>query len=98
EELGGDEGARTAAEAGARMRGRADVPHAVDRRPMWGTPEEVLVEREGAAVRVAVHEVHIRRPEVCRREDGARENRRLEVRGVLRDSRLDAVCVPLPQV
>src|SRR5690348_1683809 len=59
-----DEGAAAAAEAGPRPRARADVPQTVDRRAVAGAlreraPEEVLVEAERAAVRIAAHEVDV---------------------------------------
>src|SRR5205823_5468845 len=98
EQLGCDERAGAAAEARARVGGRADVPYALDGCLVRGAPEEVLVECEGAAVRVALHEVHVRRPQVGRREDCAREDRRLEIRDVLREALLDAVRIALPQV
>src|SRR5262249_43198363 len=69
EELLRDERSRARSEARAWMCAGADVPQAVDRRAVAGAageraPQEVLVERERAAVRVAVHEVRVRGLEV----------------------------------
>src|SRR6185437_3150548 len=98
-----DEGARATAQAGARMGARADVPHAFDRCPVAGQlaerpPQEVLVERERAAVRVAVVEVDVRSLEIRRRQADTPEDRRLEVRDVARETRLDAIGVALAQL
>ena len=60
----------------------ADVPDLRDVRAMRCAPEEVLVERQRAAVGVAVHQVDVRRLQVGGRERRAREDRRLEVRDV----------------
>src|SRR3954453_21502401 len=98
EQQRGHERSGAAAEAWPGMRRRAHVPHARDRRPVRRAPEEVLVERERAAVRIALDEVHVRRPEVGGRQHSAREDRRLEIRDLLREARLDAVGVALPQL
>src|SRR5438876_69161 len=85
------------------MRAGADLPETLDRRGVAGarrerTPEEVLVERERAGVRVAMVEVDVRGLQVGGREDDALADRRLEVRHVARDPRLDPVGVTLAQL
>src|SRR5688572_5604836 len=78
------------AEARARMGARADVVQALHRgrvarqlgpRP----PDEVLVERAGAAVDVTADEVHIGRLEVGRREHHSLRERRVEVLDLARE-------------
>src|SRR5438034_7206498 len=80
----------------------ADVPEAVDRRAVTGArgerpPEEVLVERERARVRVAVMQVDVRRVEVGRAQHDALADCGLEVRHMLRDPGLDPVGVALAE-
>ena len=60
-------------------------------------PEEVLVERERAGVRIAALEVDVRRLQVRGRKHDALADRRLEVRDVVCDAPLDAVGVTLAQ-
>ena len=60
EQLSRHQRARAAAEPRAGVGRRADVPHVLDLRPVLRAPEEALVERERAAVRIAVHQVHVR--------------------------------------
>src|ERR1700745_3365679 len=86
-----------------RARARADVPQPLDRRRMAGAPrerppQEVLVERECAAVRVAVPQVHVHALEVVRPERHPLDDRRLEGRDVPHGPCLDAVCVALSRV
>ena len=102
EQLVRDEGARARAEPGPGMRRGADVVQPLDGRRVAGllgerAPEEVLVERERARVRIAAREVDVRRLEVGRREHDALEDRRLEVRRVAREPLDDAVRVALAQ-
>src|SRR5438128_6354324 len=80
------------------MRRRTDVPDALHGRPVWSTPEEVLVERQRPAVRVAADEVDVDAPEIGRRDRDAVDDRALEVRDVSRHARLDAVGVPFAQL
>src|SRR5205085_5031656 len=73
EELARDDRPRAGAEARAGPGARADLPEALDRRRVPGaaperSPEEVLVERERAAVRVSVPEVDVRSLQVVRAE------------------------------
>src|SRR3954451_782966 len=103
EEVVRDERSGSGAEAGPRPRARTDVEDTVDRCAMSRLrrkrpPEEVLVERERPAVRIAVCEVRIRRLEIGRGEDDPRADRALELRDVRRDPRLDAIRVPLAQL
>ncbi len=75
----------------------------LDRRRVAGSPrerppEEVLVERERAAVRVAVAEVDVQPLEVMWAEHHTLQYRRLEVRQVPREPLLDAVGVPLAKL
>jgi len=60
-------------------------------------PEKVLVERERAAVRVTVPEVHVQPFEIGGREHGTAQQARLEVRDVLLEPGLDPVRVALLQ-
>src|SRR4051812_41834235 len=85
------------------MRARADVPEPFDRRAMPGKtgarpPEEILVERAGAGVDVAAGHVRVESLDVRRRERDSVEDRRLEVRRVRRDPRLDTVGVAVTQL
>ena len=73
---------------------RRGVTRRLGKRP----PEEVLVEPEGAAVRVAVMQVHVCRLEVRRRNADALQQRRLEVRHVPREPRLNPVGVAFAQL
>src|SRR5215210_8470018 len=80
-----------------------DVPDTGNRRAMTGLraerpPEEVLVQRERAPVRVASDEVHVGRLEVCRGECRPSEDRGLEVRDMSCEPGLDPVGVALPQI
>src|SRR5262249_42051708 len=73
EQLPRDDRPGAGAEAGARPRARPDLPQPLDRRRVAGTaperaPEEVLVERERAAVRIAVTEIDVRPLQVVRTE------------------------------
>ena len=73
EQLRRDERARAGAEARTGPRARADVEQPLDRRRVPGAarerpPQEVLVERERAAVRVAVAQVDVLPLEVVRPE------------------------------
>src|SRR5207248_1757890 len=95
-----DERARAGSEAGPRPGARTDVPEPLDRRRVAGAareraPEEVLIERERTAVRIAVHEVDVHPLEVGRGENDAVQQARLEVRDVPREPCLDAVGVAL---
>jgi hypothetical protein len=98
-----DERPGTGAETRARPGARADLPEALDRGGVAGAaaerpPEEVLVERERAAVGIAVAEVDVRALQVVGTQRDALQDRRLEVRDVPRQTRLDPVGVPLPQL
>src|ERR671935_1992394 len=103
EELFGDERSRAGAQPRPGPCARTDVEEVADRgavarlcgkRP----PEEVLVDRERSAVRVAALEVAIGGLEVGRREDDAFEDRAFQVRCPLRETCLDPVRVALPQL
>ena len=61
-------------------------------------PEEVLVERERAAVGIAVPEVDVRPLQVVRAERDPLQDRRLEVGDVAREPCLDPVRVALTQL
>jgi hypothetical protein len=61
-------------------------------------PEQVLVERARAGVDVAADHVRERGLDVRRREHDATQDRRLEVRRVAGDARLDPVGVALAQL
>lgn len=94
--------AGAAAEAGARMRRGADVVEIADRGRVVAAvgerPEqEELVDRAGAAVRLAADEVDVERLEVGRRVGAARENRLGEAVDVAGENRLDPVGVRLAQ-
>ena len=85
------------------MRARADVPEALDRRPVAGRrgerpPEQVLVERAAARVDVAGDEVRVERLEVGGREGDALQRRRAEVLDRLAEPRDDPVGVRLAQL
>src|SRR5918996_456047 len=103
EELLRHERAGARAEARPRMGARADVVEPVDRgrvpRQLGArTPNEVLVERTGAAVDVAAHEVHVGRLEIGGREHDPLQEGRVEVLDLAREASLDAVGVALPQL
>jgi REP element-mobilizing transposase RayT len=73
EQLARDERARAGAESWARPRARTDVEQPPHRRRVTGVarerpPQEVLVERERSAVRVAVPQVDVRLLEIVRTE------------------------------
>src|SRR5581483_7688847 len=87
-----------AAEARARVRRGADVPHARHVGAVRSPPQEALVELERAAVRVAADEVDVRRLQVGRGEADALQDRALEVRYVPRDPGLDPVGVALAEL
>ena len=102
EQLLRDERAAAAAEPGPGMRRRADVPDALDRRPVarlrgerrqrkfWSSASEPPYGSPWTRLMFAS----------CRsagESDDAREDRRLEVRDVPREARLDAVGVALAQ-
>src|SRR5436190_3424865 len=98
----GDEGARAGAESGPGPCACADVPEPLDRSPVAGprrerAPEEVLVERERAAVWIAVPQVDVQLLDVRRREYDAVEQARVEIRNVRGEPRLDAVGIVLAQ-
>src|SRR5439155_6806285 len=100
EQLPRDDRPRARAEAGARPGARPDLPQPLDRRRMAGTapertPEEVMAERERAAVRVAVPEVDVGPLQVVRTERDPLQDRRLEVGTMSRQARLDPVRVVL---
>src|SRR5215203_6249722 len=85
------------------MRAGPDVPDPRDRRPVARLraerpPEEVLVEGEGAAVGVALAEVDVRCLQIGGRERGAGEDRRLQVRDVAGEARLDPLGVALAEL
>src|SRR5438034_2694397 len=85
------------------MRAGADLPQPPNRSRMPGArgerpPEQVLVEGERAGVRVAVVQVDVRGLQVGRRQDDALPGRRLEVRDVRGDPRLDLFGVALAQL
>src|SRR5207249_12070516 len=84
------------------MRAGADLVEPLDGRAMPRqsgprAPDEVLVERAGAAVDVAAGHVDIGRLDVGRREDDALEERRLEVHELPGKARLDSIGVALAE-
>src|SRR5205823_2820940 len=103
EELARDDRSGAGAEPRAGPGARADLPEPLDRRGVAGaasegSPEEVLVERERAAVGVAVPQVDVRPLQVVRAERDSLQDRGLEVGDVTRESCLDPVGVPLPEL
>src|SRR5581483_7115194 len=89
-------------EAGAGMGARADVPEPVDvgavaGQPRPRAPDEVLVERARPRVDVAARHVRVRRLDVGGRGRDPPQDRRLEVRCMGGDPRLDPVGVRLTQ-
>src|SRR5205823_12868961 len=102
EELLRDDRPRAGTEARPGPGARADVEDAVHRRPVSGLrrerpPEEVLVERERAAVGVAALEIAVGRLQVRGRENDPLQDPALQVAHVPRDPRLNAVGVALAQ-
>src|SRR5581483_6746477 len=100
EKLLRDDGARAGAETGAGPGARTDVPEPVDRRHVPAAagerpPQEVLVERQRAAVRVAPPEIHVHPLEVVRPERNPLHDRRLEIRHVPGEAGLEPIGVPL---
>ena len=73
---------------------RCGVPWARRERP----PEQVLVERQRAGVRVAVVQIHVGGLQVGGRERDPLANRRLQVRHMVRDPSLDPVGVALAEL
>src|SRR4051794_4034452 len=101
-EITRNEGAGPAAETRTWPSARSDVKNVADRSAMTGLlcerpPEEVLVERERAGVRIALLEVDVRGVQVGRGQNDAFQQRRLEVRNMAGKAPLDAVRVALAE-
>src|SRR5689334_2267004 len=97
-----NEGAGTSSESRSRPGAGTDVEEVSHRRSVARLlrerpPQEVLVERERAGVRVTLLEVDVRGLQVRGREHDAFANRGLEARNMPCDSLLDAVGVAFAQ-